>query len=124
MWAWKSRIGLLAMPGRLPDPRALGRCKIELVARLDLECRIPGVDVPDDAVYPELAPAVRIAGGEVADIFVGCLASPHLSPAKEHALVAGHPVDHWSRLTLERGVIGIETHGKPAKVGEVLAHGE
>src|ERR1043165_2464698 len=93
MCAWKSRIAGSVMPAALPDARSLGRRDVHRVARLDAEGRVPGIDVPDDAVDPILAIAVRVAGCQVADR-LGChLAGPGLGPAEEHALVAGKAVD-------------------------------
>ena len=46
--------------GRSPDPDALVRRQVELVARLDVERAVPGVDIADDAVDPILGRRVGI----------------------------------------------------------------
>src|SRR5689334_8602735 len=125
MCAWKSRMGLFAIRGPiavLPDPRAVLRRKIERVARLYLERRVPGVDVSHHAVHAVLPPAVRIADRQVADELRRGLAGPRLRPAEENALVTAKAVDHWRRLALQRRVIGVEAHGEATEIGDVLAH--
>src|SRR4029079_5627668 len=100
MCAWKSRIAGSAMPAALPDARAFRWRDVHRVAGLHPERRVPGIDVPNDAVDPILAVAVRVAGGEVADRRGRHLARPRLRPAEEHALVAGEAVNDRRRLAV------------------------
>src|SRR5215213_5938404 len=77
----------------LPDADPLLGRQVHLVAGLDVERLVPGVDVADDAVYPIFGRAVRIAEkaftkGAFADLGLPCLAV-----GDEEALVAGQAVD-------------------------------
>src|SRR5690349_15829842 len=119
MCAWKSRIDPSAIGCRLPDPGALCWRDVQLVARLHLECRIPGVDVPDDAVHSVLAEAVGIAGRQALDLLRRRLAGPCLCPAEENTLVASKASDERSGLALQRRMIGVERHRKTAEIGDV-----
>src|SRR5579875_217502 len=65
-------------PARSPDMHALVGREVELVARLDVERRIPGVDVADDAVDAILGRAVRIDQQRLALGALALLGAPHL----------------------------------------------
>ena len=73
------------------DP-LLGR-QIQLVARLDVERLVPGVDVTNDAVDPVLARAVRVGEDLLALGILALLLLPRLGVGDEEALVAGQAVD-------------------------------
>lgn len=54
------RLPTIPVMSRLPDPDAFLRRQIELVARLDVEGAIPGIDIPHDSVDALLGRAVGI----------------------------------------------------------------
>src|SRR3982751_5844681 len=79
---------------KLPDVDPLLRRQIELVAGLDVERLVPGVDVADDAVGPVFARAVWI-GQDLLPLGVfAILFLPRLGVSDEEPLIAGQPVDH------------------------------
>src|SRR5690606_9157995 len=117
-----------ALPFRLapalPDAHALFRGEVVLLARLDVEGLVPGVDVAQRADDPELGRAVRIRGHLLSDGVVAVLRLPDLGPAVEEALVAGQAVDHRRRLTVQRQVVSLEADRRAGRVADVLAHGQ
>src|SRR6476646_6242971 len=80
---------------QLPDVNALFRRQVQLVARLDVERLVPGIDVPDDAVGAVLIRAVRVGQDLLALRILTVLALPRLGEGDEEALVAGEAVDDW-----------------------------
>src|SRR5689334_11999008 len=104
----------LAIRELLPDARPLVRRDVERVTGLDTESRVPGIDVSDDTVDPELAVAVRIAGRDVADRLGSHLAGPCLRPAEEHTLISGEAVDHRCFFAVQGFMIGVEAEREAA----------
>jgi hypothetical protein len=81
--------------------------------------------VADHAVHPEFRRAVRIGEDALAKRALAILTAPRLRPGQEEALVAGQAVDH-RRLTVlgDVAALGGIGHFEPAKVADILAHGE
>src|SRR5690348_1505330 len=88
----------------LPDVDPLIGRQVQLVARLDVECLVPGVDVPNDAVDPILARAVLVRDDLLPLSVLAILLLPRLGVSDEEALVAGQAVDH-RRLAVLRFVL-------------------
>src|SRR5579884_1727651 len=105
-----------------PDVHPLVGRQIELVARLDVERLVPGVEVPHDSVDPVLVRAVRVAQQLLPLGTFAALALPRLRISNEEALVAGVAVDHW-RLAVTADVPAIGGIGRlePAEIGKVFA---
>src|SRR5690606_18509232 len=113
-----------ALSVALPDADAIFRGEVVFRARLDVEGLVPGVDVAHRTDDPELGRAVRIGGDLVAQGVVAIFRLPDLGPAVEEALVAGDAVQHRRRLTVQRQVVGLQTHRRAGGVADVLAHGQ
>src|SRR5689334_25386501 len=79
---------------RLPDVDALFRRQVKLVAGLNVECLVPGVDIPNDAVGPVLVGAMRVGQDLLAKRILAVLALPSLGITDEKTLVARQAVDH------------------------------
>src|SRR5579875_2885967 len=105
-----------------PDADPLVRRQVQLVARLDVERRIPRAEIAHDAVDPILLRAVRIAEQLRALGILARLALPGGGEGEEEALVAGEAVDH-RRLAVPRDIaaIGIIRGLDAAEIGEILA---
>src|SRR5262245_39581110 len=71
---------------------------IQLVARLNVECRIPGINVGQRPVHPEVSRAVDIRHHLLAQCAIAIFGAPHLGPRDEEALIAAEPVDDRRRL--------------------------
>jgi hypothetical protein len=82
----------------LPDPRALLRRQVELVARLDAEGGVPGVDIAGRADDPEVRRRMRVGRHLLLQRVVASLFLPALGEGQEEALVAGHAADHRGGL--------------------------
>src|SRR6185312_9951595 len=115
--------GLLTMAMKaLPNMDALVRGEVELVARLHVECLVPGVDVPNDAVHPILAGAVLVGDDLLPLGVLALLLLPGLRPGDEEALVAGQPVN-YRRLAVLGDVLLVRRIGRldTRQVADVLA---
>src|SRR5215213_9747733 len=78
----------------LPDADPLLGRQVHLVARLDVERLVPGVDVADDSVDPIFGRAVRVGQEPLAKGALADLRAPALAVGDEEALVAGQAADH------------------------------
>src|SRR6185295_10570964 len=106
----------------LPEPDALLRREIHLIARLHVEGGVPLVDVARGTVDAEVRRAVRIGQDLLAHLTIAILGTPDLREGEEEALVAGIAVEHRRLLTVQRGVIGLESDGEAGQVADILAH--
>src|SRR5215469_962944 len=104
-----------------PDTDTLVRRQEELVARLHVEGRIPGVHVAYHAVDAESRRTVRIAGHLCAQVLLALLLAPYLRPAEEKALIAAEAVQHRRRGPVQRAVIRRVGYRQAAQVTDVLA---
>src|SRR5580693_8613991 len=102
-----------------PDLYAVWWCEVELVSGLDVESRIPGVDVADP-VCAVLGGGVRVGHHLLAERGFTLFRSPVLSEGDEELLVAGESVLGGGGLASERGVVGIERCGDTGVVGNVF----
>ena len=103
------------------------RWKVERIARLDVECLIPAVDIPDCAVGAEFSGTMDIGSQAAARLGIGRKHAPQLAPAEEIALIAGEAIDHRglaALLVIHIPAIGGIAHGQPAKVADVFAQGQ
>src|SRR4030095_10575595 len=91
-----------------PNPRRNARRDVERVAGLDLESRVPAVNVPDHAVHPISRRRVWIGDEPLPQRLVANLLAPHLRPPQEYPLVAGETIDDRCRSASQAGVICIE----------------
>src|SRR5215510_4689644 len=91
--------------GLLPDLDALGGRPVELVALLDAKGSVELSHVGNDPVAAVFARAVWIGDQALAQILIAILASPHLAPAEEEALIAAEAVDHGGRLATQRDLV-------------------
>src|SRR5579884_694785 len=109
----------------LPDVDPLVRREIQLVARLDVERLVPGVDIPNDAVHPILARAVLVGDDLLALGVLALLLLPGLGPGDEEALIAGQSVDH-RRLPVLGDVFLVRRIGRldARQVADVLAQSQ
>src|SRR5690348_9411114 len=106
----------------LPDVDPLIGRQVQLVARLDVEGLVPGVDVPNDAVDPILARAVLVRDDLLPLGILAVLLLPRLGVSDEEALIAGEPLDHrrlavLRRILLVRGISRFDAR----QVADILA---
>ena len=104
----------------LPDLHAILRRQVQLLARLDLERRIPLVKVAH-RLRAELRWCVHVGGKALAQRIVAYLGTPGLAEGDEETLVAGEPVDHRRGFAVERLVVGEVSDGQAGNVGDVFA---
>src|SRR5262245_33620192 len=90
-----------------PDVDALIRRQVHLVARLNVERLVPGIDVSNDAVDAILGGAVLIGQQLSAKSAFALLGFPAVAISDEKALVAGQAIDQ----------------GRFAVVGDIFAIG-
>src|SRR2546423_7730376 len=109
---------------RSPQPHALRWRKVELVARLNVERRIPFVHIGQRAVQAEIGRSVDADGDLVAERGLREFRAPRLGAAKKEALVAGIAVEHRGRRTSERRMIGVERNFDSQDIGQRLLHQE
>src|SRR5205085_11514838 len=105
-----------------PDVNALLRRQIELVARLDVERLVPGVDVPDDAVHAILARAVLIGDDLLTLGIFTLLFLPRLGVGNEEALITCQAVND-RRFAVLGGVLLVRGIGRldTRQVADILA---
>jgi hypothetical protein len=84
-----------------PDVNAIPRCKVQLIARLDVEGRVPRIDIAHDSVDAEGRRTMGIRHHLVAKLFVANEGVPALSSGEEETLIAGEAGEHRSLLTVE-----------------------
>src|SRR5262249_8367506 len=75
----------------LPDLDAIGRREVELLARLDIECLVPCVDI-SDSVRPEFVRRMAVRHDDDAKRFRPHFAAPALPECNKEALIAREPV--------------------------------
>src|SRR5262249_1470101 len=85
---------------RSPDPDAILRLEVELVARFHAPRLIPGVDVAHRSVDPEARPRVGIGRRLLLERSGAGLSAPDLGPTEEHALHARETVAHGVGLAM------------------------
>src|SRR5207342_3293116 len=92
------------------------------VARLHVECLVPGVDVADDAVDPVLGRRMLVGQQLGAERAFALLGFPAVAIGDEEALVAGQAADH-RRLAMLGDVTAVGGIGdlQAAEIAEVLA---
>src|SRR3954451_9719243 len=93
---------------KLPDAGPVLGFHVLGVAFLHVERCVPRIDVAERREGADLAGGVRVGHDLLAHRIVAHHRAPYLTPAEEHALVAGEAVEHRGRLALERDVIGVE----------------
>ena len=107
---------------RSPDVHALIWRQIQSVARLDVEGRVPGVDIPHDSVGAVFRRTVGIGDQLLTQGALAGLGLPPLRVPEEEALVAAQAVDDGGfavlgLIPLERSVRGLDA----TEVADVLA---
>src|SRR5215217_6326901 len=103
-------------PASLPDADAVGGLHVHGVTLLHAPGVVPGVDVLDRAVGPEVGRRVRVGDDLLLDGVITVLGAPDLGEAEEEALVAGQAVDHRRRLAAQRKVIGVQSDQDAAEI--------
>src|SRR4051812_39026523 len=116
------RLTLGMTKGELPDVNALFGLHVILVAFLHTERFVPRVDVTERRERADHAGRVRVGHHLLAQRGIALEGPPHLTPAEEHALLAGEAVDDGRRLAAERHLVRVEREQDAAEVGDVLAH--
>src|SRR5690348_11251729 len=83
----------------------------QALALLDVEGRVPGVEVPHGE-GAEVAGGVAVGGDALPERLVAHLGGPGLGVGDEEALVTGEAVDDRRFLAVQRGVIGVVGGGQ------------
>src|SRR5262249_1955097 len=104
----------------LPDAHALVGGEIQLFPALDIEVRVPGIDVTHfgGAI---LVGSVTIRQHLLAQSAVADFLSPVLREGNEELLIAVEAVLRGRALACERRAISIVRSGQSAEVGDVLS---
>src|SRR5947209_1415922 len=102
-----------------PDLHPLVGREIELLPRLDVERRVPGVDVAHGNCA-ELIRRVRVGQHLLAERFGARLGGPALRESKEEALVAGQAPDHRRGLAAERVPVRLISGAETRDIGDIL----
>src|SRR5579862_3680205 len=111
-----------SLPGFLPDLHPVCRGEIEFFSRLDVERRVPRVDVPH-GIRAELRRRVRVSHHLLAELCFSRLGSPGLSKGDEELLVAGESVLHRGGYARERSMVAIIGGRETRDVGDVFSDG-
>src|SRR5688500_4548726 len=86
---------------RSPDPHAILRLHVELVAFLDAECFVPGVHVTEWREGADVTGRVGIRRDLLPEGVVAHHRPPHLSPPHEHTLLSGEAIEHGRGLSAQ-----------------------
>jgi len=107
----------------LPDLHALVGREVKLLALLDVEGRVPGVDVAHRQ-RPELAGRVTVGQNALAKCLVSHFCGPRLSEGDEEALVSSEAVEHRGFLAAERVLVGIVRGCQTRDIRDILAESQ
>src|SRR6185369_6086291 len=104
-----------------PHVHPLLRRQVQLVAGLDVERLVPGVEIADDAVDAILGRAVLVGQQLGAERAFALLGLPAVAVGDEEALVAGQAVDD-RRLAVLGDIFAVRriSDFEPAEVAEIL----
>src|ERR1700734_154981 len=98
--------------------------EVVFLARLDVEGRVPRVEIARRAIGTELSRAVLVGEYLRPQRAVAILRPPDLSERKEEPLIAGESVEHWRGLAPQRDVIGLVGDRQSGEICDVLAQSE
>src|SRR6266699_6890303 len=102
---------------RSPDPGAIFRLEVELVARFHAPGVVPGVDIAQGSVDAETRRRMGVGCHLLLERIGAGLRAPDLRPAEKHSLIARVAVENGTGLPDEGGAIGVEREQTAAEVG-------
>ena len=112
---------MVSLTTMLPEVQAVGLGNEELVALLDSESLVPGVDVRQGSVDTPLTERMRVALYPVTYLLVGNVLAPYTGISDKEALVGSKAVLDLEGLVGSSITIGVERYLQAAMVSQILA---